>query len=319
MANKTLNTRIQLKYDSYKNWHDNNPTLLAGEIAIATIESADNQAQNPPTILFKVGPGEFNSLSWASGLAADVYAWAKKSGIEITKNGTGNVIASMSWDSVNNKIVYETASVATSEGLGNLQVALESLITKVNDMYTNAQIDEKVADAKAAGTNAKSELDTYKTSNDSEISGIKGRVDAVEGSITTLTGTGEGSVKAIATDVLTEVLVPDNAKESLDTLQEISAWIQSHPDEASAMNTNIQNNTTAIATEKSRAEGKEAELATAIQTALQDAKKYADQHDTDTTYSAAADGGLKLTGTEFAIDDSLIFIFNCGSSSTVLE
>ena len=46
---KTLNTRIQLKYDSYAEWTAKNPTLLAGEIAIATIESADKQAQNPPT------------------------------------------------------------------------------------------------------------------------------------------------------------------------------------------------------------------------------------------------------------------------------
>ena len=31
-------------------------------------------------------------------------------------------------------------------------------------------------------------------------------------------------------------LVADGAKESLDTLAEIAAWIQSHPDDASAMN-----------------------------------------------------------------------------------
>ena len=41
--------------------------------------------------------------------------------------------------------------------------------------------------------------------------------------------------------------------------------------------------------------------------------------DKDTTYSAKADGGLKLEGTEFAIDDSITFIFNCGSSNTVME
>jgi hypothetical protein len=35
---------------------------------------------------------------------------------------------------------------------------------------------------------------------------------------------------------------------------------------------------------------------------------------TDTTYSAKADGGLKLEGTEFAIDDSITFYFNCGDA-----
>ena len=34
-----LNTRILLKYDTYANWTANNPVLLAGEVAIATIES----------------------------------------------------------------------------------------------------------------------------------------------------------------------------------------------------------------------------------------------------------------------------------------
>ena len=33
-----LNTRILLKYDTYANWTANNPVLLAGEVAIATIE-----------------------------------------------------------------------------------------------------------------------------------------------------------------------------------------------------------------------------------------------------------------------------------------
>lgn len=79
---KILNTRIQLKYDSYANWTEKNPTLLAGEIAIAklttvaAVKPGENDTQAP--VLFKVGPGAFNSLPWVSALAADVYAWAKK-------------------------------------------------------------------------------------------------------------------------------------------------------------------------------------------------------------------------------------------------
>jgi hypothetical protein len=79
---KILNTRIRLKYDSYANWTEKNPTLLSGEIAIArlttvaAVKPEGNDEQAP--VLFKVGPGEFNSLPWVSGLAADVYSWAKK-------------------------------------------------------------------------------------------------------------------------------------------------------------------------------------------------------------------------------------------------
>ena len=83
MANeRILNTRIQLKYDSYSEWTSKNPTLLAGEIAIAKLVNdvtvpVDEQKNAP--VLFKVGPGTFNSLPWASALAADVYDWAKQS------------------------------------------------------------------------------------------------------------------------------------------------------------------------------------------------------------------------------------------------
>ena len=75
-------TRIQLKYDSYNAWKTNNPTLLTGEVAIAKLVNENvtiptDETKNAP-VLFKVGPGAFNDLPWVSGLAADVYAWAKK-------------------------------------------------------------------------------------------------------------------------------------------------------------------------------------------------------------------------------------------------
>lgn len=81
MANTTLNTRIQLKYDTYENWTTNNPVLLAGEIAVTTVQSAQAPVSQVPAILFKVGDGtnNFNALNWASAIAADVYPWAKES------------------------------------------------------------------------------------------------------------------------------------------------------------------------------------------------------------------------------------------------
>lgn len=89
MANeKILNTRIQLKYDSYSNWSTNNPTLKSGEVAIAYLTTAaavkpgEGDTQHP--VLFKVGPGQFNDLPWASALAADVHGWAKKTETEFT-------------------------------------------------------------------------------------------------------------------------------------------------------------------------------------------------------------------------------------------
>ena len=84
---KVLNTRIQLKYDSFANWQTNNPELKAGEVAIAylgTSHTAYSPDNGTHPVMIKVGPGKFNSLPWASALAADVHAWAKKSESEFT-------------------------------------------------------------------------------------------------------------------------------------------------------------------------------------------------------------------------------------------
>lgn len=81
MATTTLNTRIQLKYDTYENWTANNPVLLAGEVAVVVVPASSGAVPNEPTVLFKVGDGtaKFNALQWVAAPAADVYSWAKQS------------------------------------------------------------------------------------------------------------------------------------------------------------------------------------------------------------------------------------------------
>ena len=82
MADKTLKTRIKLKYDTLTNWQGEGASvvLLKGEVAICEVPTGGSLEQvTPPAILFKVGDGvkTFAQLPWVSGLAADVYAWAK--------------------------------------------------------------------------------------------------------------------------------------------------------------------------------------------------------------------------------------------------
>ena len=79
MANTTFNTRIRLKIDTYNNWHTNNPVLLKGEMAIVEVPASTGKVPNEPAYLLKVGDGDknFDDLTWISGTAADVYAWAK--------------------------------------------------------------------------------------------------------------------------------------------------------------------------------------------------------------------------------------------------
>lgn len=78
-TNKVFQTRIQLKYDTYKNWSTNNPVLKAGEMAIATVAAGEQEMTNLPNIVLKVGDGtsHYNDLKFVSALAADVHEWAK--------------------------------------------------------------------------------------------------------------------------------------------------------------------------------------------------------------------------------------------------
>lgn len=80
MADKNLSTRIKQKYDTLANWTSNNPVLLEGEIAIVEVPDNVDSIHNAPTLLMKVGDGSstFTELEWVSGLATDVYPWAKQ-------------------------------------------------------------------------------------------------------------------------------------------------------------------------------------------------------------------------------------------------
>ena len=80
MAEKTLNTRIALKYDTLANWLSSSLVLKAGEMAVAEIPSAaSDSGLNPPAIGIKVGDGShtFSQLGWIQAIAGDVQAWAK--------------------------------------------------------------------------------------------------------------------------------------------------------------------------------------------------------------------------------------------------
>ena len=126
MANEIF-TRIQLKSDSYANWDAVKSTFkpLPGEICIVEVPTGNAAATTAPTVLFKVGAYKkdasgnnttelhtFAELPWASALAADVYAWAKKTEAEF-----------ITW--VNDQIEHPTLSVVDPDA------ATKKFITKV--------------------------------------------------------------------------------------------------------------------------------------------------------------------------------------------
>ena len=96
-----------------------------------------------------------------------------------------------------------------------------------------------IYDAKGAAAQALTDAKAYADGLDTA---MDARMDTAEGKLTTLIGSdADKSVRTIANEELAAQLIPETAKASLDTLQEIAAWIQAHPDDASAMNTRIGN------------------------------------------------------------------------------
>jgi hypothetical protein len=149
---------------------------------------------------------------------------------------------------------------------------------------------------------------------------LQGNIDTVSGVVNTLVGTDTSkSVRTIANEELAAQLIAENAAESLDTLQEIAAWIQSHPGDASAMNKAIEDLETlvgtlpegvtattivayiqeAVAAEKSRAEGIEGGLETrlaAVEGAVGTEGSVKDMIDA----AVAAEAALRVSGDQAA-------------------
>lgn len=103
----------------------------------------------------------------------------------------------------------------------------------------------------------------------------KSALGAVSDKVDVLIGSDANkSVRTIANEELATQLIPANATEALDTLQEISAWIQAHPGDAATMNaaiTALQNKVTL---------GKPAAYVPATGTAVEGTTYYADAQGT---------------------------------------
>lgn len=172
---KTLNTRILLRYDSHENWVANDPVLKKGEIALSTISVKQNGTVNfVPSVLIKVGDGthKYSELEFTYARAADVLECCK------TESGLTTFINNVIKDAgiaTNEALTALTTRVTTAEG------DIDALETKVGDKAVATQISDAIAALKLADTyEAKGEaakvqtaLNEYKTSNDAAITGIK--------------------------------------------------------------------------------------------------------------------------------------------------
>nr|DAG50498.1 MAG TPA: hyaluronidase [Caudoviricetes sp.] len=132
---KIIKTRVQLKYDTLANWNANLSVILGkGEVGIVSIPITKPQLQvkqeTPPAIMFKVGDGvtTFEKLPWASALAADVYAWAKKAVPDV--KDFGDIIT------------------AARNGL----ISADSVVKTLNDLKGDVTIEPKTGEARISVT-----------------------------------------------------------------------------------------------------------------------------------------------------------------------
>lgn len=117
---------------------------------------------------------------------------------------------------VDGKLTAVEAEIEVSNEINAAKTALETKIGTVAEGKTLAGL---IADNATA-------IEDHKT--------------AIDNKVTTLIGSDiNKSVRTIANEELAAQLIPEKAKENLDTLQEIATWIQNHPDDASAMNSAI--------------------------------------------------------------------------------
>lgn len=167
-------------------------------------------------------------------------------------NGDANTEGSVAKAVADAQAGLETKISAADAKAAGAQSAADNLKTYVGTIPEGATskdvvsyVNEKTAgiatDASLAALTGRVDTAEGKiTTAEGNIATLQGSVSSVEDKVTTLVGDDAGkSARTIANEELTKQLVPENAKESLDTLQEIAAWIQKHPDDASAMNAAI--------------------------------------------------------------------------------
>ena len=141
-------------------------------------------------------------------------------------------------------------------------------------------------------------LSTTGVATSSDLNALTERVETVEGQVETLIGDDvDKSVRTIANEELVKQLIPENAAEALNTLEEIAKWIQDHPGDAAAMNASIKalQEVTEGYTTKGSVKAADDALADRIKAVEDDYLKAADKTELEGKITAEAD---RATGVE---------------------
>ena len=125
--------------------------------------------------------------------------------------------------------------------------ALNTEVSNLKAAVGTAAVKDSEGNVTTVATGLFAEVE--KKANAAALSALDTQVGTLSTTVGTLVGTDTNkSVRTIATEVLTEALVADDAKEAYDTLEEMSAWLQTHPENAATMQADINTNTNNIST-----------------------------------------------------------------------
>lgn len=236
MAEKLFNARLQLKYDTYENWTTNNPVLKAGEIAIVVVPAEAGAVVQEPAVLLKAGDGSsnFNSLSFLSGKAADVYNWAKAStkpsytadeisGLadyiageiedtdtqyQIVLDGSNDHILKLQSKPKGGQSWTDAGSITLPDDSYNdtaITGRVSALEALVGDTAVATQIATAISalanvyDTKGAAAQALTDAKAYADGKDAAIAAAKSAADAAQDDVDALTTDVQANTSAIAT------------------------------------------------------------------------------------------------------------------------
>ena len=210
----------------------------------------------------------------------------------VTAGGEPNVLNGVKVNGTALSIVEKMVDILIATGAANGTLAVNGVDVAVKGLAAlayKAQVSE-------------ADLDTaLKAVLDAKASGAD---------LATLIGSDTGkSARTIANEELAARLIPESAQESLDTLAEIAAWIQQHPDDASAMNaaiTKLQGIVDGIGDE---GDGYATVLA-AIEDKIADALSAMEEATTDTAGLMSAADKAKLDGMVVAEDAEVTEMLN---------
>lgn len=226
--------------------------------------STNNTIQLYKNSNWEIYTGKINDVTYADGKLTIV---PHKGDSVVVDLGAVSNIADLSsrlstletnFNNLNGEFTTEKGKIATLQGEMSdvkTEVAKLSDVTGKVGAYVVEQFrlhDEARTEIDGDFESRISTLETGHTTLDGKIDGVQstlqGAIDTEKGRIDALVGSDSGSIRDIAVDVLTETLVSETASEAFDTLQEVSAWIKNHPEDAATMNSNIGTNATNIAT-----------------------------------------------------------------------